>query len=110
MDPATLALMIPITAIVGGSITGVIKLFLAHRERALQIQLQLRQTGNSGLEAQFAALKDDMARLRDTCTSYDLSIDSQLRRIEQRLEFVEGRQIRPTSQEPVEQNVQRVGR
>jgi len=103
-------LLIPIVAIVGGITSGVIKRYIDFKEKQLEIMAQTKGGSNADLVRQIEALQAEVAKLRDTSTSYDLTIDHQLHRVEQRLEFLEGKRgyVAPAAATS-EENVQRVG-
>ncbi|MCC6728055.1 MAG: hypothetical protein IT208_01825 [Chthonomonadales bacterium] len=61
----------------------------AHRRRMAEIELRHRQPGDEALRQQVNALQQQVAALRDTTTSYDLSFDTALQRVERRLSAVE---------------------
>ncbi|HLK58877.1 MAG TPA: hypothetical protein VKU00_20050 [Chthonomonadaceae bacterium] len=62
-----------------------------HRRKILEMQLQLRNTGDVGTRAEIAALREEVRSLKETTMQYDLSFDSALQRLERRVEGVERR-------------------
>jgi len=69
---------IPLTAI-----------WTSHRRKMLELQLQLRGQGDNGLRAEIESLRQEVRSLRDTSMQYDLSFDTALQRMEQRVERME---------------------
>jgi len=86
---------IPITAIVLGIGSEMWKNFLQHQERRLEIKAGTQTSVNSGVLDQIEALREEVARLRDTSTQYDISIQHTLEELQQRVAFVESR-VQPT--------------
>src|SRR5438132_8565719 len=62
-----------------------------HRRKVLEMQLQLRNQNNSGSTSDLEALRQEVRALRDTTMQYDLSFDTALQRMEQRVEGIERR-------------------
>jgi len=60
-----------------------------HKRKVLEMQLQLRNQGDSGVRADLEAVKQELRALRDTSTQYDLSFDTALQRMERRVEAIE---------------------
>ena len=52
----------------------------------------------AALRQEVAALREEMRSLRDTTTQYDISFDTALQRVEQRIGRVEQSQIEPRQQ------------
>jgi len=67
----------------------IVKIWTDHQRKVLEMKLQLRNQGDTGLRAEFEALKQEVRSLRDTSTQYDLSFDTALVRMEHRVEGVE---------------------
>ncbi len=70
-----------------------------NRSRVEIAQLRAQQKGSEGLGHEIASLRDEMAALRqqvtdlrDTTTQYDLSIDTNLQRLERRVDQMEQQQ------------------
>jgi hypothetical protein len=59
----------------------------------LEMQLQLRHTSNDSVRAEMEAMRQEIRSLRDTTMQYDLSFDTALQRLEQRVEGIERRSI-----------------
>lgn len=63
-----------------------------HRRKVLEMQLQLRNQGNSGSSTgELEEIRKEVRALRDTTMQYDLSFDTALQRMEQRVEGIERR-------------------
>ncbi|MBC8138891.1 MAG: hypothetical protein H8F28_23695 [Fibrella sp.] len=95
MEPGVLALMIPLSAIG----TGALAIYLAHVRKLAEIKartgvVENRNTANNGnvsgdVRAELQALREEVAKLRDTSTKFDLSFDAGLTRLEDRVARVE---------------------
>jgi hypothetical protein len=60
-----------------------------HKQRVLELQMQLRSQGDTGLRQEVMALREELRALRDTSMQYDLSFDTALQKIDQRMIAVE---------------------
>lgn len=86
--PIILVFSIPIIAII-----------THHRRKMMELQLQQRQPASDMmLHNEINALRSELNSLKDTTTQYDLSFDTALQRMEQRVEGVE-RQVRAVQSE-----------
>jgi ribosomal protein L16 Arg81 hydroxylase len=58
-------------------------------------EIKARQQGDISAEtrAQLAAMREEMAALRDTTTKFDMSFDAALSRLEQRVDRIEERNL-----------------
>ena len=63
-------------------------LWTKHQRDMLQLRLQLQQ-GNGNVHTEIEALRQEIQALRETSMQYDLSFDSALQRMEQRVARVE---------------------
>jgi len=112
IDPLTLGLMIPISAIVLGIGSGIVQSILKSQERRLTLRLKAEKGQNSDIAKQLEALRAEIAALRDTTTQYDMTNDRIVQRLEERISRVEtkaavapGRSSQGLSQEePVQRN------
>ncbi len=91
MTPDQMALFIPITAIIGGVSLILARMSFTHEERKAQIKAQNQGFGNESLRGELQRLNDEMARLRDTSTQYDISIQHTLEDLQQRVAKLESR-------------------
>ena len=66
-------------------------IWTSHRRKVLELQLRLRNEGSSSVHAEIEALQREVRALRDTTMQYDLSFDTALQRMEQRMESMERR-------------------
>ena len=67
-------------------------LWSRHKQKMLEMQLRLRgQNGDTNVQSQIEALRQELRGLRDTSTQYDLSFDTALQRMERRVEGIERR-------------------
>ena len=72
-----------------------------HKRKMMELQIKLRGPGNNvDVKAELEALRQEMRSLRDTTTQYDISFDTALQRMENRVEGVE-RQVRAIQSEEV---------
>ncbi len=71
----------------------------SHHHRQMEL-LRLQQKGNVSepVRAELNALREELKQLRDTSMSYDISFDSALQRMEQRVANVELQNRRQTEQ------------
>jgi TolA-binding protein len=103
MDPGIAVSLVFISlGLIGAGIT---RMFFAYDERKLKIRtLGQNPVGVDSLKSEIDAVRQEVARLRDTSTQYDISIQHTLEDMQQRLERLESR--RPVvAQEPEEQKV-----
>lgn len=70
---------IPITAIITGYMKSIAQMRLEAATKA----------GNSDTNTAIAALREEVARLRDTTTQYDIAFDTALQRLDSRVERLE---------------------
>ena len=103
-----LALMIPILAVGGWIIPVTVKSVLKSQERRLELQLQAQQGRNDEVAAQIAALRREIAALRDTSTEFDMSLEHAVQRLEGRLGRLETKSAAQSAATP-EEIPQRVG-
>src|SRR5256885_1374948 len=66
-------------------------IWTSHKRKLLELQLRLKNEGNSSVHAEMEALRQEVRALRDTTMQYDLSFDTALQRCEQRMEHRERR-------------------
>lgn len=116
MQIVELIFAIPIVAIVLGIFSDIVKNMLKSKERQMELRLQASNAGNEDLTRQIQALRaemaqqrDELAQLRDTATSYDLSIDNQLQQLERRMQFMEDKRIEAAANPPLDETIQRLG-
>lgn len=84
-----LALMIPILAVGGWIIPVTVKSVLKSQERRMELQMQAQQGQNDAAAQQIAALRQEVAALRDTSTQFDMSLEHNVQRLEERMGRVE---------------------
>ena len=108
MEIAIIALMIPITAITLGIGGDIVKRIIKSQERRLEMRLQAQQGQNKDVTHQIDALRAEVARLRDTSTQFDMSLEHSVERLEERIGRVETKVAAPVASSQAEA-VQRVG-
>ena len=107
MDIAALALMIPISAVVLGIGSDVVKRVIKSQERRLEIRLRAQQGQNEDVTRQVEALRAEIASLRDTSTEFDMSLEHAVERLEERVGRMETKgAVMPTTP-PQNEQVQR---
>ncbi len=89
MDPGSLAMMIPITAIVLGVGGGIVQSILKSQERRMEMRLQAQQGRDEDVTRQLEALRAEVAGLRDTSTQFDMSLEHSVERLEERVGRIE---------------------
>lgn len=94
MDPAVIAVMIPLV----GVMIPIVAIYTSHQRKVLEIKLRIQQEARGTGNTDVARLRDELAELRDTATRYDLSFDTALQRMESRLASVEERTHRLESE------------
>lgn len=109
MEPHVIGVFIPIIAIIGGISAAIVKRYFQYKTRELELRMQSGQAADSDLARQIQELRKEVAQLRDTSTSYDLSIDHQLQDLEHRVHFIEDRGIDAASGDTAKENVQQLG-
>ena len=71
------------------------------------MKLQLNNQGDSGVRAELEALRHEVRSLRDTSMQYDLSFDTALQRMEQRVERMERGALPIQSEDQMQVGVRR---
>ena len=98
MDAGILALSIPIVAIVLGVGGGIIRSILKSQERRMEMRLNAQQGQNEDVTRQIDGLRAEVARLRDTSTQFDMSLEHSVERLEERVGRIETKAApRPTT-------------
>jgi hypothetical protein len=76
---------------------GAIAVITEHFQRMARIKAEGRNKGQQDVLAAIDALRREVASLRDTTTSYDLSFDTALQRVEARVAALESRSTTPSA-------------
>ncbi len=115
MHGLELIFLVPIFAIVFGVGGETVKSWLRSRERQLELRLKMAQeqnkkagTADGSVMAEVAALRAELAALRDTSTQYDISIEHTMQHIEQRVGRLESKSTYSPVSVP-EEETQRLG-
>ena len=82
-------LLIPISAIVLGILSSIIKSILQSQERRLQMKIAAQNTVVGLSDNSVQDLRAEIARLRDTTTEHAMSMQHAMERLEQRVAFLE---------------------
>jgi hypothetical protein len=56
-----------------------------HRRKMMELQLRLKGEGDVSVRGELSALREEVRALRDTSMQYDLSFDTALQKMEQRM-------------------------
>jgi FtsZ-interacting cell division protein ZipA len=93
MEPGQIAVFIPIIALC----IPIVAIWVKHKERMEEIRSRATTTNkveiSAELRAELSSLKEQVLALRDTTTKFDLSFDSALDSMEERMKRVEERQL-----------------
>jgi hypothetical protein len=65
----------------------------SHFRKLAEIKARQQTNISDETRAQLAAIRDEMAALRDTTTKFDMSFDAALSRLEQRVDRIEERDL-----------------
>lgn len=68
----------------------IVAIVTSHMRRMAEIKLRLREAAVSAGAEEIANLRNEIQELRDTTTRFDLSFDTMLQRLENRVERLEG--------------------
>ncbi|MBV9849741.1 MAG: hypothetical protein JO250_08735 [Armatimonadetes bacterium] len=86
---------------------GIIRSVLHSWERRMELQAQRQQGQNDAVTQQLAALRAEVAGLRDTSTQFDMSLENSVQRLEERVSRIEARTapriVPPATEEPSQQ-------
>ena len=69
----------------------IVAIVTEHRRKMIELQIRLKNEGSSAVAAQMDALREEVRSLRDTTMQYDMSFDTALQRMEQRMGHLERR-------------------
>jgi uncharacterized coiled-coil protein SlyX len=105
MGPETIWILIPLVAVGGG----IVKNILSSQEKRLEMRLNAQQGQNEDVTRQIAALRAEVAALRETSTQYDLSFEHMVQRLEDRLGRIETKSAAQSATPSTEETPQRVG-
>jgi len=86
----------------------IIAIWTGHRQKMMEMKLKLKNQGSVDVRGDIEALRNEVRSLRETATQYDLSFDSALQRMEQRVEGLERRVYTPATENSTVE--QRIGR
>ncbi len=101
--------LIPLAAIVLGIGGGIIRSILASQERRLELRLQAQQGQNEDVTRQLAALRAEIASLRDTSTQFDMSVEHNVQRLEEKVARIEAKGQSSVMPASAPEETQRVG-
>jgi hypothetical protein len=109
MDPAIVGELIPISAIVLGIGAGIVKTITNSQERRLEMRLRLQQGQSDAVTQQIAALRQEIAALRDTSTQFDVSLEQSVQRLDDRLGRLETKSAVQAAAPAHDEPTQRIG-
>ena len=110
IDVFALAIAVPLSAIVLGIGSSIVQSVLKSSERRLEMRLKLQKGQSGDVGKQLAALKAEIATLRDTTTQYDMTNDQVVQRLEERLSRIEIKTASQSVHSATEDIRQRLGR
>jgi hypothetical protein len=93
MDFGQFSLPVMIIAIIYGART--IRQFIDSSERRFEIRMNAQRDESAADHAGIQALREELARFRESATQYDLSVEDKLKRLEDRMSFMEQRSLAP---------------
>jgi hypothetical protein len=96
--------LVAVVLIFGG---GIIRSALQSHERLAQMRVEAQKTPDQDVLRRLDALDQEIARLRDTSTQFDLSHDNALERISQRVSNLEDNRLSAPAELPRTQTVER---
>ncbi len=109
-DIVVLVLLVPLSAIVLGIGSGIVQLLLKSSERRLEMKLRAQAGQGGDIARQVAALRAEIAVLRDTTMQYDMTNDQIVQRLEERLSRIELKTAGQSARPEAEDARQRMGR
>lgn len=75
MEPGTLALLIPIVAILGGIVSGIVSSLTKHQRQMAEIMRGTSQNNNSQVLSELQALRSEVSVLRDRVNAVAIASD-----------------------------------
>lgn len=97
--------LIPILGVLGVFGIPISAIWTSHRRQILEMQLKMKNQGSTEVQGAINALREEVKQLRDTSMNYDISFDSALQRMENRVENLERRVNTQTAENASHQNV-----
>ena len=79
-----------------------VAIWTTHQRKLLELKLQLGSQGSDNVRSEFEALRNEVRSLRDTTMQYDLSFDTALQRLEQRVDTMERRAVSAQAEEQIQ--------
>jgi hypothetical protein len=89
MDPAHMALLIPIIAM----FIPITAIWTSHQRKMAEIKAQQGMNVAPDVRRDLAEIKQQISELRDTTTRFDMSFDAAITHLEQRVDSMEADQI-----------------
>lgn len=78
--------LVAVVLIFGG---GIFRAVLSSWERRMELQMQNQQGQSDAVKQELAALRAEIAAMRDTSTQFDMSLENSIERLEQRVSHIE---------------------
>jgi predicted nucleic acid-binding Zn-ribbon protein len=76
-----------------------------HRRKMLELQIRLKNESTDNTQQSMNALREEMRALRDNTMQYDLSFDTAIQRMEQRMQAIERKTSQVESETQVKQRI-----
>jgi hypothetical protein len=83
--------MVEVIAVLGVFGIPLLGIWTSHQRTLLKMRMQAQEQGNASVQQSVNALREEMRALRDTTMQYDLSFDTAIQRMEQRMNGLERR-------------------
>jgi ABC-type bacteriocin/lantibiotic exporter with double-glycine peptidase domain len=93
MDPDTLAISIPIVALM----IPIVAIWAAHKRRMLQMQLDAQAQAQGTSSEQVESLRDEFLTLRESLTAHAMTMDESMKTLAARVTAIENRVQRTES-------------
>lgn len=88
---------------------GIIQRVLSTWEKRMEMQAQRQQGQNDAVTQQLAAVRAELAALRDTSTQFDMSVEQSIQRLEERVGRMESKAPAYVTPPPSEEQSQQAG-
>ena len=99
---------LPVIGVIFGVGSKIVGDVLRSQERRLELRLQAQQGQADQVNQQLAALRAEVAGLRDTSTQFDVSVEQAVQRLEERIARIETKRT-PSTVQPAPEETQRAG-
>ncbi len=100
--PSIVGVSVPLLAIVAG----IVETITRSQERRAKVRLRAQQGTNEEVARQLAALREEVAALRDTSTQFDMALEDSVQRLEGRVARIETKSATQSAAAPAPQDTQ----